>query len=65
IAEADETEDATPCTSQQVKRRRKTLSKSDHILDTVARKLDESVHKDDAGIDFFGSYFARRIHSMD
>ncbi|XP_076057076.1 uncharacterized protein LOC143034624 [Oratosquilla oratoria] len=66
IGKVDETEgDATPCTSQQVKRRRKILSKSDHILDTVARKLDESLHKDDSGIGSFGSYVARRIHSMD
>ncbi|KAK7067694.1 hypothetical protein SK128_024208, partial [Halocaridina rubra] len=64
-AEADETEDATPCTRQQVKRRGKTLSKSGHILDTMVRKLDESVHKDDSGIDLFMSYVARRIHSMD
>ncbi|KAK7070658.1 hypothetical protein SK128_012776 [Halocaridina rubra] len=65
IAEADGTEDATPCTSQQVKRRRKTLPKFRHILHTVPRKLDESVPKDESGIDLFGSYVARRIHSMD
>ncbi|KAK7073040.1 hypothetical protein SK128_003471 [Halocaridina rubra] len=65
IAEADEAGGATPYTSQQVKRRRKPLFKSGHILNTEARKLDESVHKDKSGIDLFGSYVARRLHSMD
>ncbi|XP_076046680.1 uncharacterized protein LOC143028448 isoform X7 [Oratosquilla oratoria] len=66
IPEAHGTEgDATPYTRQEVKRRRKSLSKSDHILDIVARKLDESLHKDNSGIDLFGSYVAHRIHSMD
>ncbi|KAK7073096.1 hypothetical protein SK128_017654 [Halocaridina rubra] len=65
IAKADGTEDATPRTSQQVKRRRKTVTKYDHTLDTVARKLGKAVHKDDSGIDLFGSYIARRLHSMD
>ncbi|XP_068212570.1 uncharacterized protein [Palaemon carinicauda] len=65
IAEPDETGDTTPCTNQQVKRRRKTLVKSEQRLDTVVRKFEEPVYKDDSGIDFFGSYVARRIHSMD
>ena len=39
------------------------MSKSDHILDTVARKLDEK--KPDSANDHFGSYVARTIHAMD
>ncbi|XP_064082982.1 uncharacterized protein LOC135198998 [Macrobrachium nipponense] len=64
IEEGDETENAKPSTSQQ-ERPRKRLSKSDQILDTVARKLDESVNTDISGMDNFGKYVTRRILVMD
>ncbi|XP_064097585.1 uncharacterized protein LOC135208961 [Macrobrachium nipponense] len=62
--EGDETENAKPSTSQQG-RPRKRFSKSDQILDTVARKLDESVNTDMSGMDSFGKYVTRRILAMD
>ena len=64
----DETENDTPSTSQQVKRprkKKKTESKSDQILDIVAKKLEESVPKDMSGMDHFGGYVTRRLLAMD
>ncbi|XP_076049017.1 uncharacterized protein LOC143029829 [Oratosquilla oratoria] len=57
-------EDYTYSQVAAVKRRRKT-SRSEEILDLVAKRLEESADKDESGNEAFGKYVALRLNSMD